>query len=145
MQEERREVENSSEPRYFVGDVSKEPFKTEARGYMVGFFMGDKTSPDDGSLDILARTDVECAWMSLPEIDESKPHYHMQGYEITICVSGELRLIVDQNEEVILHPRQFIIIPSGTVLQNPENAPGTEVIVVRNISIPGDKDYAEPR
>lgn len=145
MQNERHESEQPEQPRYFVGDVSEEPFRTKARGYMVGFFMGEKTPPGDNSLDILTRTDVECAWMELPERDESRPHYHFKGYEITICVSGELRLIIDQREEIILHPRQFIIIPPGTVLQNPVNAPGTEVIVVRNISIPGDKAYEESR
>ncbi len=142
--EQRFEAETTERTRYFVGDMKSETFQA-TRGYFVGFFMAGKTSPEGESLDILTRQDVECAIMDLPERDESKPHYHKLGYEVTYCLSGWLHLIVDQSQEVDLTENQFLIIPPGTILQNPENAPGTRVFVVKAPSVPGDKYYAEQR
>lgn len=126
--------------RYFVGDTESETFK-ETRGYFVGFFLREKVSTDGQSLDILGRRDLECAVMDLSEVDTSPPHYHHLGYEVTYCLSGKLHLIIDHKDMVDLSENQFIVIPPETVLQNPNNEPGTKVFVVRNISIPGDKFY----
>lgn len=129
--------------RFFVGDITKPPFKDGLRGYFVGFFMRDKNTSCGENLDILGRDDVECAVTELPVRDDSRPHYHKIGYEITFCLSGKLSLIVDSIHRVELMENQFIVILAGTVLQNPQNNPGTRVFVVKVPSIPEDKYYAE--
>ena len=139
-------VENSGDTesqksnlRYFIGNLDDPAFK-ERRGYFVGFFMRGETFPDGRSLDILSRDDVECAVMHLPEVDMTRPHYHPQAFEITYCIKGRLRLVID-GENVELTENQFMIIPPGVVLQNPENDPETKIFVVKVPSVPGDKSY----
>ncbi|MBI2595294.1 cupin domain-containing protein [Candidatus Daviesbacteria bacterium] len=114
-------------PRFFKGNIKD---FDKNKGYFIGAFLKDP---------LLQREDLECAIMELPVIDESKPHYHKLMYEVTFVLSGRLRLIVDQKEEINLEENEFLVIPPGTVLQNPENAPGTKVFVVKTPSAPGDK------
>lgn len=118
-------------PGYFIGNLDDPTFQI-TRGYFVGHFMREH------GLSILARDDVECAVMYLPEHNSSPPHYHPQGFEITYCISGRLHLIID-GENVELTENQFMVIPPDVVLQNPENDPGTRIFVVKAPSVPGDK------
>ena len=122
--------------RYFIGDLDDPTFQI-MRGYFVGHFMRDK------GFDILARTDVECAVMILPEIDLSPPHYHKLATELTYCISGTLHMIIGEfgEDEFDLNENQFMVIPPEVISQNPQNSPGTKIFVVKVPSVPDDKFY----
>lgn len=125
--------------KYFIGNLDDQTFQ-EKRGYFVGFFMKGEASPYIRSLDILVREDVECAVMVLPEIDLSPPHYHKLAMELTYCISGRLHMKVGEDEFDLLE-NQFMVIPPEVVSQNPSNATGTKIFVVKVPSVPDDKFY----
>ena len=120
---------------YFVVQLSE--FRGSTKGYFLGRFMGEQGYP------FLNFEELEIASMELPIVDESKPHYHLVSTEVTIVTEGCLTLIVDQQQEIQLKKGEFVVIPPGTVLQNPVNEPGTKVIVIKFPSIPEDKYYIE--
>lgn len=112
-----------------------------SKGYIYGFFMESKGYPE------LSSSEIEIAVMELPEIDSSNPHYHLEATEITYIISGSLTLNLGHvetpgvYEQVIANQGDFFVVRPGTVLQNPENEPGTIVYVVKFPSVPNDKFY----
>lgn len=124
----------AAEQDFFVGNTAD---FNQTRGYLMGFFM-----PEDQSL--LRRDDLEIAVMQLPERDVSKPHFHRDSTEVTYVIRGSLRLNIGiPARSLVLAAGEFMVIPPGTVLQNPTNDPGTEVLVIKFPSVPGDKFYYE--
>ena len=125
-------------PKCFIGSLDDSLFET-TKGYLMGYFMRGKTLPEGG--EVLIRDDVECAVMTLPEIDLSPPHYHKLATELTYCISGRLHMIVGE-DEFDLGENQFMIIPPEVISQNPSNSPGTKIFVIKLPSVPNDKFYA---
>lgn len=107
----------------------------DSRGYFLGRFMKERGFPD------LKTDSLELAYMILPEVDYSLPHYHKIASEVTICLTGRLNLIVE-GQETTLVPGEFLLVPPGTVLQNPTNEPGTTIFVLKWPSVADDKYYA---
>lgn len=106
-------------------------------GWQMGKFMAD--SPK-------LNTNFEVAIMDLPEKDNNFPHYHLKTTEVTICMEGELTIIFFGKRLKIerkIRKGEFIVVPPGIVIQNPENAPGTKVVVFKNFSDPEDKYFLE--
>jgi quercetin dioxygenase-like cupin family protein len=104
------------------------------RSYIVGAFMEKAGYPE------LQNEQVEIAVLELPLQDSAKPHYHKEMTEITIVLSGKLYLIVD-GESVEAKEGEFFVVKPGTILQNPQNEPGTKVLVIKSPSLPDDKYY----
>lgn len=121
----------------FIGSLDNPLFK-DTKGYLMGWFMRDKTLSEGG--EVLIRDDVECAVMGLPEINLDPPHYHKLATELTYCISGRLHMIVGDSE-FDLEENQFMVIPPNVFSQNPTNAPGTKIFVVKVPSVPDDKFY----
>lgn len=105
-------------------------------GWLAGYFIKSPYS-------MLAFSEVEVALMQLPEVNPALPHYHKIGTEITVATMGKLTIRYGElNTElsmVELKKGQAMIIYPGIVQQNPENEPGTEVVVVKFPSVPNDK------
>lgn len=107
-------------------------------GYFVGHFIQGER-PEH-------RMDVETAILQLPAVDGSQPHFHEKVNEVTYVISGELELLVWDRGGVWgikLHKGQYILVEPGAITQNPRNAEGTQVFVVKFPSVPGDNKYIE--
>ncbi len=124
-----------AERKYFLGDLKE--IGKKSKGYFTGFFMKDNGFPE------LAFEEVELAVINLPELNDSLPHFHKISTEITIVLAGTLDIIIDQKEKIRLEKGQFLVVYPWTILQNPSNAPDTQVFVVKFPSTPGDKYYSE--
>lgn len=118
-------------PSFFVGNAAD---FSSTRGYILGFFMGDK------GYSKLQSDAAEFAIMDLPAINEAPPHFHKKSVELTYCLKGGLRLLLGNNSrEVSIRAGDFMTIPAGVPLQNPENDPETQIAVVKAPSVPNDK------
>lgn len=111
----------------------------EKGGWIFGHFMSIESQ--------LRFEEVEIAVMDLPEADPSPPHYHRESTEFTFVLSGQLEIIFFKEdsgrESVLLGEGDYMLISPETVIQNPRNAPGTRVFVVKWPSVPEDKYYFE--
>ncbi len=104
------------------------------KNYIVGAFMEKAGYPE------LQNEQVEVAILELPLQDSANPHYHKEMTEITIVLSGKLYLVVG-GKPVEATEGEFFVVKPGTVLQNPQNDPGTKILVIKSPSLPEDKYY----
>lgn len=93
---------------------------------------------------LLKSDDIEIAVMNLLTRDNSPAHYHKLSTEITYCIRGRLRLLVGHEQiQLLLCEGECLVVPPNVPLQNPSNAEGTQVFVVKFLSTPNDKYYIE--
>lgn len=116
---------------YFVGKPDPE---SPQKGWFYGNFMGDE---------LLHSEAVEVAKKILPEQDMSSSHYHKVATELTFVIKGCCHLEVEGDGTIELSEGEFIVVHPGTPMRNPKNDPGTEVLVIKFPSVPGDKYYVE--
>ena len=106
---------------------------SETKGYFIGRFLGEKGFPD------LETDEVEIAWKSLPTtFNEKCAHFHKQGVEVNIVISGKYKVLVN-NQEVELKKGDFLVVYPETKLKNISTEKKTELIVIKSPSIEYDK------
>lgn len=106
---------------------------SQTKGYFIGRFMGEKGRPD------LETDEVEVAWKVFPIASgEETLHYHKEGIEINIVVSGGYKVLVGGVEKEI-KKGDFLVVYPETKLKTLSIEGGSEIIVVKAPSVPGDK------
>ncbi len=115
-----------------IGKIEKQ--QAEKRGWLVGQFMDDPAFRDEN---------VEIYYKTFPAGDAGdKLHYHPQGKEYLIVLSGKVRFQVG-DEIVLLEQGDYISIPSGTQDKIIEVLEELSIIGVRYPSIPDNKVFIE--
>ena len=123
-------MKTANKDRYFFGNI-KDFQKT--KGYFIGQFMGERNFPQ------LETDEVEIAWKTLPiTFNEQEPHFHKKGIEINIVISGSYRIWIE-GEEKEFKKGDFLVVYPEARLRNVSAKEGTELIVVKAPSVPGDK------
>ena len=116
--------------KFFHGNIKD---FSQTKGYFIGRFMDQRGFP------LLETDEVEIAWKKLPTtFDEEKPHFHKNGVEINIVISGNYKVWVE-GEEKTLKKGDFLVVYPEAKLKNIFAQKGTELIVVKAPSVPNDK------
>ncbi len=113
--------------KYYIGNIKK--WQKEKGGWFFGQFIEDP---------LLHSENIEVAWKKFDKEFSDKPHFHKQGTEINIDLSGESQVEID-NKIITLKRGDFLIVYPNTVFRDVFVAESTEMIIVKFPSVANDK------
>ena len=119
---------NKFAKKYFYGKVD------DFSGYK-GWFFGQFADKE-----LLKSNLFEVAWQKISnkKISPEDKHYHKQCIEISIVISGTMRIKVN-SKELSVSKGEFLVIYPYTIVENCEADENTELIVIKSPSLPSDK------
>lgn len=108
-------------------------------GWLVGSFL-----PTDDPFNSQA---LEVAWKKMGSSDKDPVHIHTSSTEVVIVVSGRIDYLAENDtgdlEMLSVLERHFILVKQGIKCGVKQVWEGTEAIVLRAPSVPGDKVVVE--
>ncbi len=113
-----------NEGAYFIGSTSE---SAKERGWFFGSFTDEP---------LLRSDQVEVAWQHIPNVvpKTKECHFHRESVEITIVISGRIRVAINGTEYSLGAGEFYVVWPLTTVEMLSTDAQAT-LIVVRSPSI----------